>query len=110
MNFWVKNSNGKQDAMLTFATISFCIVTLSVVLSSISELKFGKFSATFVPLDSNLASIYLGATFTAYVTRKWTDKKYDKEKSEVISTIDSEITDPGLKERSIGKSAGSSEA
>lgn len=79
MNIWIKNSNGKKDSMLTFATISFFVVTLSIFLSSISEVTFGEFSITFLPLDAGLASIYIGATFTAYVTRKYTDKKFDKE-------------------------------
>lgn len=79
MSFWVKNSSGKKDAMLTFATISFAVVTICFVLSSISEINIGKFHATFSQLDSGLVSIYLGATFTAYVTRKWTDKKFEKE-------------------------------
>ena len=91
MSFWVKNSSGKQDAMLTFATISFFIVTLSIILSSISELTFGGFKITFVPLDSGLASIYLGATFTAYVTRKWTDKKFEKENQADLGTIIPEV-------------------
>lgn len=91
MSFWVKNSSGKQDAMLTFATISFFIVTLSIILSSISELNIGKLKITFVPLDSNLASIYLGATFTAYVTRKYTDKKFEKENQPNIGTIIPEV-------------------
>lgn len=87
MNFWVKNSGGKRDAMLTFATVSFLIVTISIILSSISEVTIGGFKATFVPLDSGLASIYLGATFTAYVTRKYTDKKFEKESQPDLGTI-----------------------
>lgn len=91
MSIWVKNSDGKQDAMLTFATISFFIVTLSIILSSISEINIGNFKITFIPLDSGLASIYLGATFTAYVTRKWTDKKFESEKQPDLGTIIPEI-------------------
>ena len=84
MNFWVKNSIGKEDAMLTFATISFFVITLSIILASISEINIGGLKINFTPLDSGLASIYLGATFTAYVTRKWTDKKYEKESKKNI--------------------------
>jgi len=92
VSFWVKNSSGKEDAMLTFATISFIIVTISVILSSIAEINFKNFHITFVPLDPSLASIYLGATFTAYVTRKWTDKKFEKENAQDISKIISEVS------------------
>jgi len=91
MSLWIKNSDGKQDAMLTFATISFFIVTLSIILSSISEINFSNFKITFIPLDPSLASIYLGATFTAYVTRKWTDKKFEIEKQTNLGTIIPEV-------------------
>jgi len=91
MSLWIKNSNGKEDAMLTFAATSFVIVTLSMMLSSISEINFGNFKITFIPLDSSLASVYLGATFTAYVTRKWTDKKFENEKQPDLNTIIPEI-------------------
>ncbi len=94
MNIWIKNSNGKKDSMLTFATISFFVVTLSIFLSSISEVTFGEFSITFLPLDAGLASIYIGATFTAYVTRKYTDKKFEKELGAGMDTgIIEEVTD-----------------
>lgn len=96
MSFWVKNTSGKKDAMLTFATISFIVVTLSVILSSISDLKIGNFSANFIPLDSGLASIYLGATFSAYVTRRWTDKHFGKEKMEDIGTMTSETIETAV--------------
>lgn len=82
MNFWVRNSGGRRDAMLTFATISFLVVTASILLSSISEIHIGSFRTTFTPLDPGLVSIYLGATFTAYVTRKYTDRKFDEKKTD----------------------------
>lgn len=91
MNFWVKNSGGKRDAMLTFATVSFVVVTISIILSTIAEISAGDFKATFTPLDSGLVSIYLGATFTAYVTRKYTDKKFEKENQTNLGTIIPEV-------------------
>lgn len=96
MNFWVKNSSGRKDAMLTFATISFFIVTFLIIMSSISEVNIGDTKITFIPLDANLASIYLGATFTAYVTRKYTDKKFEKENQQDISTIIPEMITSAL--------------
>lgn len=77
---WVKNTSGKPDAMLTFALFSFLVVTLNVLLSTFSTITIGDFSINFQALDSSVMAVYLGATFTAYVSRRWTDKAYDEEK------------------------------
>jgi hypothetical protein len=86
VSFWVKNTKKKEDAMLTFATISFAVTTLCFLLSAIGHISFGSFSADFSPMDSGLMTAYLGATFSAYVARRWTDKKYDssEEKTEEV--------------------------
>ena len=74
---WLKNSSGKQDAMLTFATISFAIVSFNILLSSIQELGLPSgASISFQILDTGTMTAYLAATFGAYVARKWTDRKY----------------------------------
>ena len=74
---WLKNSSGKQDAMLTFATISFAIVSFNILLSSIQELGLPSgASISFQILDTGTMTAYLAATFGAYVSRKWTDRKY----------------------------------
>ena len=74
--FWIKNTKGRPDAMLTYSTISFVVVTLNVLLSTIGTLVIGDFSIAFAALDSSVMGVYLGATFTAYVSRRWTDRKY----------------------------------
>lgn len=74
--FWVKNTSGKPDAMLTFAVVSFAVVTLNLFLSTFAEISVFGHSFTLAPLDSGTLTAYLGATFTAYVTRRWTDKRY----------------------------------
>jgi hypothetical protein len=89
---WIKNTNGKSDAMLTFAAVSFAVVTLNIFLSSFDSVSFSNFNITFKALDSSIMAIYLGSTFTAYVSRRWTDKKYHKEESssmlsEVVSSV-----------------------
>jgi hypothetical protein len=45
VSFWVKNTKKKEDAMLTFATISFAVTTLCFLLSAIGHISFGSFSA-----------------------------------------------------------------
>tara|TARA_B100000579_G_C22816694_1_gene848288 strand:- start:540 stop:827 length:288 start_codon:yes stop_codon:yes gene_type:complete len=74
---WLKNSSGKRDAMLTFATIAFIIVSLNILLSTIQELIFaGGQSISFQLLDTGTMTAYLAATFGAYVSRRWTDRKF----------------------------------
>jgi C4-dicarboxylate transporter len=77
---WVKNTSGKKDAMLTFATFSFAVVTLNILLSTISSLSIGDKVFEFQLMDSAAMATYLAATFSAYVTRRWTDKKYTPSK------------------------------
>lgn len=73
---WIKNTAGKKDAMLTFASVSFLVITANMFLASFGSVSLGDFSAEFTALDSSTMAVYLGATFTAYVSRRWTDKKY----------------------------------
>ena len=83
---WIKNSNGKQDAMLTFATISFAIVSLNILLSTLQEVSIGAGTFSFQPMDPGTMTAYLAATFGAYVSRRWTRARYstDIEDSEVV--------------------------
>jgi hypothetical protein len=78
--FWIKNTSGKPDAMLTFAFLSFSVVTLNILLSTFGTINFKGLDITFAPMDATSMTAYLAATFTAYVTRRWTDAKHkDKE-------------------------------
>jgi hypothetical protein len=70
---WIKNSRGRKDAMLTFATISFFVVTMNIVLVSFSPVFEKYLSFSFVPVDIAILTMYMSSTFTAYVARKWTD-------------------------------------
>jgi len=79
---WIKNTNGKKDAMLTFALFSFTVVTLNVFLSTFGTITYGDISVQFETLDSAVMAVYLGATFTAYVSRRLTDKHYDSGSSD----------------------------
>lgn len=74
---WIKNSDGKPDAMLTFATISFLVITFNLLMSTFGTVTIDGHSIAFQALDSSAMAAYLGATFTAYVSRRWTEKHYD---------------------------------
>lgn len=70
---WVKNTSRKPDSMLTFATISFFVVIFNIILSTFGSIAIGDFSMEFQPMDSGTMGVFLGATFTAYVSRRATD-------------------------------------
>jgi hypothetical protein len=75
--FWIRNTDGKEDAMLTFAFLAFSVVTLNILLSTFGALSYKDFSLDFEAMDAAAMTAYLAATFTAYVTRRWTDRKYE---------------------------------
>lgn len=75
---WIKNTAGKPDAMLTFAFYSFLVVTLNVLLATFGTITKGEVTIQFIAMDAGAMTAYLGATFTAYVTRRWTDKRFGK--------------------------------
>jgi hypothetical protein len=74
--YWIRNTNGKQDAMLTFAFLAFSVVTMNILLATFGRIAFKEFEISFASMDAAAMTAYLGATFTAYVTRRWTDRKY----------------------------------
>lgn len=76
---WIRNTRGRPDAMLTFAVISFSVVTINLLLSTFGTVSFYGHTISFQPLDGSIMAVYLGATFSAYVSRRWTDSKYKKE-------------------------------
>lgn len=81
--------------MLTFATISFAVVTLNILLSTFGTITIGNNTVNFEPLDSAIMAVYLGATFTAYVSRRWTDKRYpgDYSETEVEEFSEDDVTE-----------------
>lgn len=72
--YWIKNTSGKPDAMLTFATLSFAVVTFNILLATLGHFEFGRLKFSFESMDSGTMTAYLAATFGAYVTRRWTDR------------------------------------
>jgi hypothetical protein len=80
--YWIKNTAGKPDAMLTFAFLAFSVVTLNILLSTFGRISYVDFEIGFQPMEASAMTAYLAATFTAYVTRRWTDRKYVPEETE----------------------------
>ena len=80
---WIKNTSGKPDAMLTFAFLSFAVVTINILLATFASVSFGGLELSFVQMDAASMTAYLAATFTAYVTRRWTDAKHTTQGSDI---------------------------
>jgi uncharacterized membrane protein YiaA len=74
---WIKNTVGKPDAMLTFASIAFAVVTFNVLLATINAFSIGEWDISFAAMEAGTLTAYLGATFGAYVSRRWTTARYD---------------------------------
>ena len=45
-------------------------------LATVGSITYNEFDITFASMDAAAMPAYLAATFTAYVTRRWTDRKY----------------------------------
>ncbi len=73
---WIKNTDGKSDAMLTFASVAFAVVTFNVLLATVNSFSLGTWDISFAPMEASTLTAYLGATFGAYVSRRWTTAKY----------------------------------
>ncbi len=80
--YWIKNTAGKPDAMLTFAFLAFSVVTFNILLATFGRVSYNGFELGFQAMEASSMTAYLAATFTAYVTRRWTDKKYTEEGGE----------------------------
>ena len=79
MSWMLKNSEGKPDAMFTFASVAFVVATVSVLLSFFNEITILGFNAKINEPNVGLMSIYLGSTLLAYVNRRNTKLKVTKE-------------------------------
>ena len=80
---WMKNTSGKPDSMLTFAFIAFSVVTLNILLATFGRIKFGTFELGLQPMEAATMTAYLASSFTAYVTRRWTDSRVPPQSPEV---------------------------
>nr|BDD46253.1 hypothetical protein 85 [bacterium] len=75
---WMKNTNGKPDAMLTIAMIAFLVVVLNIILATFGTVTILGTTLTFVAMDSGTLAAFLTPTLGAYVTRRWTSAAYPK--------------------------------
>lgn len=80
MNWMMKNSRGNRDSMLTFAFVSFLVVSLVILLSVVKSFTVHGSTFEFHPPNDTLLLGYLSVSFTSYVTRRYTSEKLNRDK------------------------------
>lgn len=72
---WMRNTEGKKDAMLTFSVVALSAVLIKVMLGGIPfEIHGTTYMLT--PIDASTIGALLTPTLLAYAGRRYTDKKY----------------------------------
>ena len=52
---------------------------MNILLATFGRIKFGSFELGLQAMEAATMTAYLGVSFTAYVSRRLTDKKYKEE-------------------------------
>ena len=75
--YWIKNTAGKEDSMLTLGVISLAVVLVKFFLS---EMSIGR--VIFGQLDGMVVAAILTPTLGAYCARRYTDANAPKQKDD----------------------------
>lgn len=78
---WIYNTSGKQDAVLTLSVMGFVVVMVKLLLAG-TTVVLGDDRFTFGEIDASIIAAVLTPTLGAYVSRRYTDKKFDGETNE----------------------------
>jgi len=81
MNIWIRNTDGKPDAVLTMTMMGFMTVLFKVMLSGVIIAGY-----TFGGIDAGTIAAIMTPTLGAYVARKYTDSKVEIAANAVAST------------------------
>jgi len=68
---WIRDAKGQADTMLTFSVVAFALVCFKVLLGGLTIKGY-----LIAPIDPATIAALLTPTLTAYVARKYTDKKF----------------------------------
>lgn len=78
MSLWIKNTDGKPDAILTMSVVGFAVVLIKVLLGGHTITNsLMNVSIEILPIDAATIGAILTPTLSAYVARRFTDKKYN---------------------------------
>ncbi len=73
MILWIKNTDGKEDAVLTMAFVAFMVIILKVIFGGVEFSTGENFSMNFGVVDAGVIAALLTPTLGAYVARRHTD-------------------------------------
>jgi uncharacterized membrane protein len=100
---WIKNTDGKPDAMLTFATIAFVVVIFNIFLATFGTMTIFGFTISFVAMEAGTMTAFLAPTLMAYVSRRWTSRAYPLETSFSDGGIEYSETFENAKDKPVAK-------
>lgn len=92
MRIWVKNSDGKPDAVLTFSLLAFLVVLVKFLIAGV-VLDLNGVNYSFGTIDASVIAALLTPTLGAYVGRRYTDAKYGQ-----VLAVDEPEQDPASRE------------
>lgn len=92
-----KNSSGKKDAVLTMAVVGFGFVLVKVLLAGVS-LQFAGKEFGFGSIDGSVIAAILTPTLGAYVSRRYTDRKYGGDVVPGASKVDPSDSEAAVKQ------------
>jgi hypothetical protein len=72
---WIKNTDGKKDAVLTMTFMGFLVVLVKVLFAG-AVFDLGVRTVSVGTIDAAAIAAILTPTLGAYVMRKYTDQKY----------------------------------
>lgn len=72
---WMKNTEGKPDAVLTMAFLGFLVVLIKLLVAG-GTLTIGSTVLTAGSVDAAMVAAVLTPTLGAYVARRYTDQKF----------------------------------
>jgi hypothetical protein len=93
---WIKNTDGKPSASLTFATSAFVIVMINYILSMFENLGPLHIRA----FDATAVSALLMPLFALYFGRRYTSEKFNLEAMVPVGTV-RETTVASVKETTV---------
>lgn len=91
---WVRNTDGEKDAVLTMALIGFIVIVAKVLLAG-AIFTFGENkSFQFGTIDAATIAAVLVPTLGAYISRRYTDAKFDQTTTaETMTKIAQKVVD-----------------
>lgn len=84
---WIKNTNGKKDAVLTMALIGFVVVLIKILFSGMTVEIMDR-SVNFGSIDGAVVAAILTPTLGAYIARRYTDTVHGDKKKQISGELE----------------------